>query len=373
MKRITAISLFASLLLHGLTTYGFGAKGHKLVADIAKTYASQSAIDSVNKYLGGISWQEASIWMDEIKSDPSYNYLKPVHYINIEKGQEYQKTSETNIINELETVIDELRDRSKLTRDQINRHLKILFHLMGDLHQPLHVGYLIDRGGNNIAVNFLGQSTNLHKVWDSELIEHDATLKPGLIEQSKKLTSQEITKQQKVDILAWMTDSRAFLPQVYNFKNGNIDDVYVSNSNSILERQILYGGIRLAGVLNYIFSPGSTPASQPMPLTFQNENIITKSSTSTTPDSAKYYLGSTITICGKVTGTHVGKTGVMKLNFGGKYPDNTFTAVVFADDASKFKGADYYDGNSICVTGKIENYHGKPEVILKTADQIIEK
>jgi DNA/RNA endonuclease YhcR with UshA esterase domain len=96
-------------------------------------------------------------------------------------------------------------------------------------------------------------------------------------------------------------------------------------------------------------------------------------SQSVSPDSAKYHEGSLTTICGKVYGTHAGQNGILKLNFGADYPDNTFTAVVFADDASKFKKAEEYKGKEICVTGKIQIYKGKAEVVLKEANQLREQ
>ena len=47
-----------------------------------------------------------------------------------------------------------------------------LFHLIGDLHQPLHVGFGEDKGGNTFEVQFNDKGSNLHKVWDSEIIEY---------------------------------------------------------------------------------------------------------------------------------------------------------------------------------------------------------
>ncbi len=91
------------------------------------------------------------------------------------------------------------------------------------------------------------------------------------------------------------------------------------------------------------------------------------------PDSAKYHEGALTTVCGKVYGTHSGKNGILKLNFGADYPDNTFTAVVFADDASKFKKAEEYNGKQVCVTGRIQLYKGKAEVVLKEASQLREQ
>jgi hypothetical protein len=47
-----------------------------------------------------------------------------------------------------------------------------LIHFVGDVHQPLHVGWTSDRGGNTIKCTFFGRSTELHAVWDSGIIYH---------------------------------------------------------------------------------------------------------------------------------------------------------------------------------------------------------
>jgi hypothetical protein len=254
MKKIPLIICAFLFTINISRCLAWGAFGHELVGDIAKVYVKKSVADSVQKYLGDMTWAKAAVWMDEIRSDHSFDNFKPLHYINIDEGKEYEDTNEVNIINGLIRLIRELKeDRSKLSPDTINMELKILFHLMGDLHQPLHVGYGIDKGGNTVEVYTLIKTTNLHSAWDTEIIENDKTFKSELIAMSKKLTNEEIKKQKRVDVIAWMNESRSFLPQVYDFKKSNIDEAYVAKNIPLMEKQILYAGIRLAGVLNFIF------------------------------------------------------------------------------------------------------------------------
>ena len=50
--------------------------------------------------------------------------------------------------------------------------LMFLAHFLGDIHQPLHCGSVQDYGGNTIAVNWYNRTmTNLHRVWDQDIIE----------------------------------------------------------------------------------------------------------------------------------------------------------------------------------------------------------
>jgi hypothetical protein len=88
--------------------------------------------------------------MDEIKSDKTYKHLNNWHYINLEKNQLYEKNSEANIVNKLEEAIDVIKNRKKHPKSEIEFYLKVIFHLVGDIHQPLHAGYASDKGGNTV-------------------------------------------------------------------------------------------------------------------------------------------------------------------------------------------------------------------------------
>ena len=253
MNRIRLITL---LLITFTPCYSFawGSDGHKITDDIAYHYLNQAVKDSVATYLGATTFEEAGCWMDEIRSDHTYDYLKPCHYINIEKGESYKPTSEANIINELNKVIDRLKERSKHSKEENAIDLKILMHLVGDLHQPLHVGYGIDKGGNKIEVSLLGHTSNLHKVWDSEIIRHSRVTADGCLRLALSYSSGEKQAIEKIDIIGWMNDSRSQLDQVYDFTDGIISEGYITKNTVLIEKQLIAGGLRLSALLNEIFS-----------------------------------------------------------------------------------------------------------------------
>lgn len=365
--------LLPALLLCNLHSFGWGAFGHRLVADIAKVYCNKAVLDSVNKYLGDGSWGDAAVWMDEIRSDHFYDRLKQMHYINIDEGKLYEKTNEDNIINELEYVTDQLKHRDGMRKDDVLMNLRILFHLMGDLHQPLHVGYGKDKGGNDIQVSFNGNATNLHRLWDSELLESRTTAKSEIVEMSKHLTNAEIAEAQIPNLTDWLNDSRSKLPSVYNFQNDRITPEYATQNIPVIEHQLLFGGIRLSGMLNSIFLDRThTEFVKPQNKTAEKP-VLPEPKTNTgtvAADSAKFHIGEQTTVCGKVMGVYTGKSGVVKLNFGADYPNNTFTAVIFENDVKKFKPAAEFKGQTICVNGNIELYNGKPEIVLHDPLQV---
>lgn len=85
---------------------------------------------------------------------------------------------------------------------------------------------------------------------------------------------------------------------------------------------------------------------------------------------AKTHIGQTLTVEGDVDNVHITASGMTFIDIGGRYPDNTFTAVIFADDADKFRDVDSFGGKTVDVTGPVRLYKGRPEIILKSADQI---
>jgi hypothetical protein len=233
-----------------LTAFGWGKEGHTMTADIAKEHMNKAAKDSLKFYLGDMTIEQASTWMDEIKKDSTLDYLKPLHYINIEEGQSYDPNSTGNIISELNKVIGELKDRSHHSKAEVAFDLKVLIHLVGDLHQPLHVGYGSDKGGNGIKFTVEGDSSNLHRVWDTEIIRREHIKGEELNLDVTKADREQATK---IDIIEWMNESRAHLKAIYDF-NGNINGKYLSKNSKLVKKQLILGGLRLASLLNSLFS-----------------------------------------------------------------------------------------------------------------------
>jgi hypothetical protein len=249
MKRIVLIVL---ILISAFKVLSWSAKGHTIVAAFAKENLRQidkRILDTVQYFLGKMTFEEASVWMDEIKGDSSYDHLKPVHYVNVEKDATYVKTNEPNVINELELVINILFKKGSREKDQIAFALRKLFHLVGDLHQPLHAGYAEDKGGNEIDVSFNGEATNLHALWDGGIIHFEHITLKSCFDRSDKMDLKEKTASQQINILKWMEESRALLPFVYSFENGKINSDYSSKAKPIIEKQLVKAGIRLTAVL----------------------------------------------------------------------------------------------------------------------------
>ena len=226
-----------------------GRTGHQIVAQIAKHFLDPTTAKTVQKYLGSTTFEDAAVWMAEMRSNPVYSLTKTWHYLNLEKDAVYVTTDGEDIVARLILTINELKHKQTLSDAQIKTDLLLLFHLLGDLHQRLHVGYGIDKGGNTIKVDFLGMPTNLHSVWDNGIIEHEHITTEDCLTTYHDIPSGTLSVIKNIDVVFWMNDSRQHLMQVYNFTGGKLDEAYSSQNKIPVEWQLIEAGIRLASVL----------------------------------------------------------------------------------------------------------------------------
>lgn len=237
----------------------WGKTGHSLVAEIAFNFLDEPTQKIVKQYLGNLSIEEAANWMDTEKSNSYYNYMRKWHYLDIDKGEEYVPSSERNILSVLHSSIVELRGykNSGMSKKEVRYRLLLIFHLVGDLHQPLHTGYAIDKGGNTIEIKSDYVSGNLHSIWDTQILEYKKINLDTCLNYCKSMSSGDIAEIKKINELKWMYQSRSYLDKVYGFENNYMDKAYIDNNISIIKKQLVVGGLRLASILDEIFNPAN--------------------------------------------------------------------------------------------------------------------
>jgi hypothetical protein len=252
MKKYILSLVFIVSLFTSNNCLAWSEKGHTLVVQIALNYLDASTRKIVTQYLDGMSIQEAANWMDNIKGDKKYDHLRKLHYINADRGHNIIPNNEENIVGALTRTIAELKDYKSLSNEDIKIKILILFHLIGDLHQPLHVGYGEDRGGNDFQINFYGKGTNLHSFYDNGIIEYkNLTLVESL--KSNTYTKEELSEIEKINVVDWANQSRKYLGIIYKTNNHKVDNRYIDTNYPIIKDQILRAGIRLSSVLKDIF------------------------------------------------------------------------------------------------------------------------
>ncbi len=252
MKKISVALL---LSLFTFSSFAWGPTGHRVTGYIANKYLNKKARKAIDALLKGQSLAIAATWMDEVRSDSTYDYMTDWHWVTIPFGQEYDQTQKNpngDVIQTLERVITELKSKKLSPAEQIVR-IRILTHLLGDIHQPMHVGGRNDKGGNDVKVSWFRTDSNLHRVWDSDIIDDTKLSYTELAESIEKPTDAEVSQWQKSTVREWAKESQTFEKQVYDIGNGKLGYRYSYLYYPIIRHRLMQAGIRLAGVLNEVY------------------------------------------------------------------------------------------------------------------------
>lgn len=251
MKRF-AICL---LVFVSINTFGWGPTGHRVVGLIASKHLSAKAKKNLIKVLGQNSLSEISNWMDEIRSDSTYKDMGDWHWVTVETGKTYEqspKNPKGDVIASINRIAGELK-KHNLDKKTEEEYLKMLVHLVGDIHQPLHVGCCDDQGGNKVKVKWFGRDTNLHSTWDSNMIDDTKLSYTELASYLDEPDQTTVAAWQKNSVLDWASESMGARKQVYEIGDGNLSYKYSYKNLPLVKQRLLQAGIRLAGLLNDIY------------------------------------------------------------------------------------------------------------------------
>ncbi len=269
-KRIVPVLV----LLFAAPCFGWGRDGHKIISEIATHRLTPEAKVEVRALLGDQSLVDVCTWADEIRSDPAYRWASPLHYANVEPGDdsfdlERHCPEHGCVVSAIIKYTEVLGDREASSADRTEA-LKFLVHFVEDIHQPMHVSHARDRGGNDIKVEFFHDRTNLHRVWDSALIRH--TKKPWTTyaaELQATLTPEQATEWEKATSpVDWATETYELaVTCAYEVPaDGQLGQAYFERCIPIAEKRLTMAGVRLAHLLNTVFGDGQdVDATKPAP------------------------------------------------------------------------------------------------------------
>ena len=246
-------------LLSYLPSFGWGQKGHDVVAYIAECNLKPEVYQKVVKKLGDHSLVYYANWLDNASYSDQYRYTKTWHYANVDEGYTYDtmpKNEKGDVVTAINGIIAELKS-GKLSAEQENVRLRMLIHLVGDIHCPMHAGHLSDRGGNSVIVKFFDKETKLHSLWDTALVE--AAHKWSYTEWEQQLNryctaecKAELSKGEATD---WLNESHAIATEIYKAtpEKRKVSYDYIAYYAPVIEQRLLAGGLRLARILNEIY------------------------------------------------------------------------------------------------------------------------
>lgn len=253
--------LMLSLLVCSAPVWSFGAKGHSIVAIIAENHLSAQSLEAVEIIAGTSKLEPLANWADLIKGDPKWKHSKSWHYISIDKNESFaglRRNPNGDILLALEKAESQLRDPS-LSRQHRRQALAFLIHLVADIHQPLHVGRRDDRGGNEILVKWLGKDSNLHRVWDSGIINSTKLSPSAYARRLDQISHANIKRWQNSSSVDWAQESKLRRRAAYDFTaipgtKPSLGQEYARRHKPQIDQRLQMAGIRLADRLNRLFA-----------------------------------------------------------------------------------------------------------------------
>jgi len=271
-----AVTVFA---LAPAPALAWGKTGHRVVAALADAQLSGLARAHVKELLGVESLDEAATWPDEMRSAPTQFWQKtatPWHYVTLNGVIYDHAPSEGDALQALQRFSATLRDpNASLAEKQLA--LRFIVHLVGDLHQPLHVGKCCDKGGNEVKVKWFGKDQNLHSVWDSALVDDEQLSFTELAAKLRRHTSNDdVIRWWDINPRDWISESAQIRETVYpamppkgaKNKKGEpavpeLSYSYVYKFTPVMEQRLKQAGVRLAAYLNAIYAePQPLPAER---------------------------------------------------------------------------------------------------------------
>ena len=237
--------------------FDWGAIGHRTVGEVAAQHISNKTQIEIEDLLEGASLVYNSTYADEIKSDDRYKAYNPWHYANMELNENYNsstKNSKGDVVQAISKCIQVLKCKSA-SKDDKRFYLKLLVHFIGDLHQPLHLGKKSDRGGNDIKIKWFGKISNLHRIWDSDMIDSSKLSYTELAKNLPRLSTFQKLQFASSPISVWIDETHAITKMIYKdlSESNNIGYRYRYENFEIIRLQLLKAGLRLAYVLDDIF------------------------------------------------------------------------------------------------------------------------
>ena len=267
-------SAFGALVLLSVwgpaSAWAWGKLGHRVAGRIAEDRLTPNAKKAVRDLLDpDQTLADVSTWADEVRRDRPESATW--HYVNVPITEpKYHPKHE----DPKGGVVSKILEFEKIVGDtaapQLERQvaLKYLVHFVQDMHQPVHVGHRGDRGGNDLQVQFFGQGSNLHRVWDSNLLEHakqdktDADYEADRFKNLEaRITPELAAKWSQGTVEDWANESLELARGAYLVpmttvelrKGAKLGQLYYETNLPVAEVRVEQAGVRLATVLNAIF------------------------------------------------------------------------------------------------------------------------
>jgi hypothetical protein len=269
LGKMLAVFILISLLT--LQTQAWGPLGHKSLCHAAWKASSaelQQKLSQVAERMAYKSFAEACVWADQVRGQMPYDWLAPLHYVNVSRKAQNTSGAHCQYIDFSKSKVDKpdcvlsaieyflLRSRdTSLSQRERDEALLLVGHFVGDLHQPLHVAYKDDRGGTKTKVLFNGKAQSLHYLWDNEILYCGyrgswRNLSKHLLQQMEAFTDDTATVNVKASITQWADESLVLTRSIYANFQKKLPKAYCDQYHSLAIERLALAGKRLQRLLS---------------------------------------------------------------------------------------------------------------------------
>jgi nuclease S1 len=240
--------------------------GHRVAGRLAERHLTPKARAAVRELLEpGESMADASTWADEHRRDIKGS--GPWHYVDVPLDQDRYDDRFAGDVPEKGFIVPKIREFKAVLRDRRRPPeerriaLRFLIHLVEDLHMPLHVGDNHDRGGNDTQVQFFDQGTNMHRLWDGDMLGHacedESCWMADLVATD---TPEARARAMSGTVEDWATESLLAAREAYKdpatgrkiTPGTKLGESYQAANLPVARKRVYQAGVRLAMVLNEV-------------------------------------------------------------------------------------------------------------------------
>lgn len=245
--------LIVLFICPSLNAGAWGKTGHRAVAEIAYQHLDKNVKKNIEKILGDSYLPLYATYADDIRSDRDNPYGNLPHYVNMNFDETYEtavKNEKGDLVTVFSDMVSMLKNPASSQEDKATA-LKFIIHLVADAHQPMHVGLQEDLGGNKVDVTWFGEKTNLHYLWDEDMIDYSHLSYTELARFAGTPSAEELKTLYSGSVINWIDETHQYTKIIYdNLGDKDYGYAYYFEFSPIFMLQIQKAGFRLGHLLN---------------------------------------------------------------------------------------------------------------------------
>lgn len=255
IKWVALVVIFA--IVCNFQSLAWGKTGHRAIAEIGWHQLDKQTKRKIKALLGDDYLPLYSNYADEVRSEKENPLSNVPHYVNMPFDVDYE-SSEKSENGDLVTILNEMVSTIKnegASKKEKAVALKFIIHLVADAHQPMHVGLAEDLGGNRVDVKWFGRETNLHRVWDGDIIDFTNLSYTELARFVGIPAPSDFNTLSNISVVDWINETQTYTKLIYdNLGDKDYGYAYNYKFSPLVMQQIQKAGYRLGFFLNDLMS-----------------------------------------------------------------------------------------------------------------------